>query len=240
MRNYMTLEEAASEIGRDVYKGTPQVSSRVQQKLGEFRGRERLSYEYSIRGGWPGDAEELVALGVKLELPIFQQHPDAMRRWLNAELFSRVYPELALGQQNDLDHPSLVSTIEGNWPSYIYAERLLGMMPTLLTALEENPDTRRAFWPIFRPEDAIRSMAPTRVPCSLGYQALLRRVGEQTHLIWVYLQRSADYDHFWLSDVWLARQLQVELAGRLKVVPGVFIHYVISFHSFLIEGQEVY
>ena len=52
MRLFQNLSEAESEIRRDIAKGTPVESSRVQQRTGlKLQGRERVSYNYSIQNG---------------------------------------------------------------------------------------------------------------------------------------------------------------------------------------------
>lgn len=241
MRVFETLADAADELRRDVYKGAPLTSTRVQQRTGiELPGRERLAYTYSILGGWPNGAADLVALGANLGFKPYVEHPAEMLQWLCAERTNRLYLFPPHDHKPELLHPALKTTLEGNWPSYTYPERLIGADETMIQALREQPDSRRAFWPIFRPEDAGRMGAPTRIPCSLGYQAMLRQVGGSTRLILFYLQRSADFDNFWLSDIWLARQFQEHLAHDLDVAPGQLVHMVISLHSFEVEGSEVY
>ena len=110
----------------------------------------------------------------------------------------------------------------------------LAISPTenQMVALKKNPDSRRVYWPIFRTKDSLRAGAPSRIPCSLGYQAMIRKVGGTDHLILTYLQRSADFDRFWLSDIWLARKFQLNLAEALQIQGGALIHFIISFHSF--------
>jgi len=239
MRYYATLPEAMSEIRRDLAKGPRVISTRVQQHTeGQFPGREILGYTYSIDPkGFPQTAEGLVALGQKLQFSTFNEHADEMISWLKIELACRV--DNSLGTLTEIMHPALKSTIEGNWPAYTYAERLHGAMDALQMALK-TPDTRRAYWPIFRPEDALRAFAPTRIPCSLGYQAIIRNTSSGPELNFFYLQRSADFDTFFLSDIWLANRFKEILAERLEIAPGQFIHNIISLHSFQVEGTEIY
>lgn len=239
MRVFETVADAISEIRRDVYKGTPLVSSRVQQRVGEnLPGRERLGYSYSILGGWPDSPVHLVDVAVKQGLTFWGKHQDSIIDWLYAEESAREFS--VLGEATEKKHPALQSTFEGNWPAYTYSERLLGAIVAMENALSQSPDSRRAGWPIFRTEDAIRAGAPTRIPCSLYYQSILRKVGNEEHLMMFYVSRSCDYDTFWLSDIYLAHRFQLALAERLGKVPGQLVHMIISFHSFQVENTEIY
>jgi thymidylate synthase len=114
------------------------------------------------------------------------------------------------------------------------------MDAAVIAALRKNRDSRRVFWPIFRPEDAIRAGAPTRIPCSLGYQFVLRELAGDERLLLFYLSRSVDFDTFWLSDLWLAHKMQVHVAGELSTNVGYLSHFIISFHSFAVNDQEIY
>jgi len=61
-----------------------------------------------------------------------------------------------------------------------------------------------------------------------------------------YLQRSCDFSKYWLTDVWMARQFQksvLELVNqevRDEIHLGSFTHFIISFHRFLLPGEEDY
>lgn len=244
-RVFQELAEAIGEIKRDVYKGIAVSSSRVQQRVDEeLPGRERLGYLYTIMGGFPITVLELMDLGKEFEFPMFLKDPDGMKTWLyrewNARLEAVDHLGVSLSKPSEEAHPALKTTFEGNWPAYTYNERLYGAMEAMHEALERSPDSRRAYWPIFRPEDSLRAGAPTRIPCSLGYQALIRKVGDSNKLLFYYMSRSVDYDTFWLTDIWLARQFQVNLAERLDQSVGSITHFITSFHSFTVENTEVY
>lgn len=251
MRIYTNLTEAVSEIRRDLSKGFEVSSSRVQQRTGlSLKAKERMCYSYAIEGGIPHTPEDLVRFGIENEFKLFVENDfDEMALWLRREIESRIFPVTHLSRHlNDEKfpvpvesiHPALQSTIEGNYPSYTYPERMYAALEVLENILIEDPDSRRAFWPIFEQKDALRAKYPTRVPCSLGYQALIRRIDRRDYLTLVYLERSCDFDTFWLSDIWFARQFQLHLAQDLAVLPGQLVHFITSFHSFAVDGQEIY
>ena len=238
MRYYLNIKEALSEIQRDLAKAPSLVSTRVQQRTGqELKGRETLGYSYAIEeGGIPTLCEDLIKIGKAFGFSTFND--PLMLRWLFSEIRIRRFG--IINELNEVNHHALAQTIEGSWSAYTYGERLHGAMEAMKEALSTSPDSRRAFWPIFRPEDSLRAAAPTRIPCSLGYQALIRDTRQGPRLVLYYLQRSADFDTFFLTDIFLAHRFQMSLAEELNVLPGQFLHTIISLHSFAVEGQEVY
>lgn len=243
MRVFESLGDAASEIRRDISKGPKMISTRVQQQIGlNLETRERIGYTYSVLGNFPPFSFELVEFAIEEGFVFWEEHKIAMHQWLEAECKARIAPGLFLewDEPTEVEHPALSKTFEGSWPSYTYTERMIGGFDALYASLKKDPDTRRAFWPIFRTEDSIRASVPSRIPCSLGYQAMIRKVGASEKLILTYLQRSADFDRFWLSDLWLARKFQENLANSLELECGAIIHFIISFHSFDVTTEEIY
>jgi hypothetical protein len=251
-RLFETLYDAALEIRRDLAKGTQMKYTRVQQLTDQnLDGRERQGYSYAVRDV-PTDFGEIIRIGQELGFEPYVNTPEEMETWANEEIRYRCWPESYLeGTPTEMRSPLLRGTVEGQHLSYTYAERLNGMIPAMVRAIETSPDSRRAFWPMFLPQDAIRSCAPTRIPCTIGYQAMLRQVDEtETTLLWFYLQRSCDFDRFWLTDMWFARMLQKAVAGELysahlvggqgPVTPGAVYHYVISLHSFMDSAISIY
>lgn len=246
MRVYENLEHAHSEIERDIYKSPVVESSRVQQreKL-ELVAHEAIGYSYSILpGGIPENVSDLVRLGARLNQTVFMgMNREPLTRWLYAEEAARFWPQSRIGEKpTELLHPALRTTIEGSYPAYTYTDRLFGAIPLMVDTLKKNPDSRRAYWPIFCPVDTNRMMQPTRVPCSLGYQALIRERNGKKELQLIYLQRSSDFENFWLTDIYLAYRFQVQLLEEFnfKYIMGSTTHIITSFHSFNVHDQEIY
>lgn len=253
MRQFTSLADAVYEVRRDCYKSTPVEVTRVQQREGlDLTARERLGYHYVVTGGWPDSPGELVRMAIDSGyLPYWKEHAVEIEEWLTQELELRTNAE-GFRENNDLSetaHPALQTTIEGNWPSYTYTERLYGAIPTICDILTHAPDSRRAFWSVWQPQDSRRAMSPTRVPCSLGYHFCIRDVNGTPTLMTTYLQRSADFDIFWLSDIWFAYKLAQTVREKLwlsgapaftNLQVGPVQHMIMSFHSFLAEGQEIY
>jgi len=247
MRVFQTLTEAESEIRRDLSKGPEIISTRVQQQTGlALNGRERMGYQYSVMEV-PSSVSDLIRFG-KEHFQVYRDHELAITSWLKDELYRRLYPNEWYDtfdedppDCSEIKHPLLKSTLEGNYPSYTYQARMVGARQQVARTLRANPDTRRAYWPIYLGIDALRNGDPTRVPCSLGYSAMIRDMGDgQQKLILFYLERSCDFDHFWLSDVFFARKFQAMIAEDLGIKVGALIHYIISFHSFDVATAEIY
>lgn len=244
MRVFQNIGEAISEIRRDVFKSPLVHSSRVQHMTKEAVAHEATNYAYTILD-FPETAHEWVAHGVRENIYSAVDF-DTMVDWLHEE--ERIRLAWWPGAINEKAHPQLALVLEGNEPSYTYTDRLHGAVMSLSALLEKSPDSRRGFWPIFQPEDAKRSVRDTRIPCSIGYQVFIREVNGIPTLHLTYIQRSCDLDHFWMSDVWLARQFQRYLLKYLcnqlepdhgptpPIVLGSFSHIVLSLHSF-VEGE---
>lgn len=238
MRVFTNMVEAHSEIQRDLSKSPEFVQTRVQHLVQKATVREAMNYAYTIMN-FPDDATELVDLMVQRDVISATARQDYIE-WLNAELSVRLdwYP----GVRTEFIHPNLRTLLEGSEPSYSYSDRLRGAIQGMAATLAQAPDTRRAFWPIFQPEDAVRAPRLTRVPCSLGYQATIRHVNGEARLHLTYLMRSCDFGHFWWTDLWLAREFQkalrTELLAYSDVVPdlGHLTHIVLSLHDF-IDGE---
>jgi len=240
MRVFENLEQAYSEIQRDLYKSPSVVSTRVQNKVGlSLDGREAFGYTYAILGGIPESIPDLISFGQDHDLPLYVEHPDEMEEWLSYEVQDRLFPDSALTlPAADELNPALKTVMEGEHFGYTYRERLVGWYDALFATLEKNRDSRRAYWPMYRQLDALRSSMPTRIPCSIGWQGMIREVNQVATLLWFYLQRSCDFQNFWLSDIWFARKMQERVAVGLDIQPGALVHFVISFHSFI--DEEIY
>lgn len=251
MRTFDTYREAISEIRRDISKAPVVTSGRVQQHRIAGRVHEATNYGYTIlRGGMPVSRKEFLA-ETQRAFPFWQKHGDAIAQWLQAEERARYSLWLLETAHEeslpDLLHPEISTLREGNTFAYTYQDRLVGARDALLAALVSDLHTRRAYWPIFIPEDAVRARRLSRIPCSLGYHIMVRPVpglGELLEL--TYLQRSCDFDRFWASDIWLAYALQQRLIQQWNYMygetqplrAGSLSHFVLSLHAFI--DDEVY
>lgn len=243
MRLYTSLEEAASEIGRDLSKapkvegsgvqGTQRVGSSTHEILG-------YSYELSVPTGLP-HTDEVFDVGTKFNLMPFKTEHE-LRAWMIEETELRI--TWNPGVTSEKMHPLLKNYTP---PAYTYGDRLRGMVKSIVQLLLVEPTSRRAFWPIFVPEDAAQAHGEYRIPCSLGYQFAIRTLKDKAYLHMIYYQRSCDFNKYWITDVALAFRIMnaiVEEAiqwtsdseDRLEM--GHLTHMLGSLHSFI--NTEVY
>lgn len=241
MRIFTNLEEAASEIKRDIYKSPVIPVNRVQNLYIEDSGvHEALDYSYSVIE-MPKNINQLVKLGVDLGF-WGQNEVIEIEHWLSNELPSRLnwLPKYI----TELLHPHLNKLQKNSEPDYTYTDRLRNSLEVISKPIINDLFTRRSFWPIFQIEDSIRSSRMVRIPCSIGYQALVRPVGDILCLHVTYMQRSCDFNKFWLTDIWLARQWQLQLIERIRsstnfdLKCGNTTHFITSLHAFI--DDEVY
>jgi thymidylate synthase len=228
MRVFQNMTEAYLEIKRDLAKSPSFVQTRVQHLQKQANVREAMNYAYTVMEG------------------ITAVQRSNLKTWIPRELEARLYWQPGL--ITEADHPALKQLLEGQEPSYAYTDRLRGAVDMFVDTLSTNTDSRRAYWPIFQPEDAVRAVRLTRIPCSLGYQMVLRSVGgrEDLFLHMTYIMRSCDFGTFWWSDVWLARQFQQHVLSEIAYRAGLssehgprlgyFSHIILSLHSF-IDGE---
>lgn len=249
MRVFTSLSNAESEIRRDLTRANKVPSPRVQNKALDVAtvSTEAMDYTYTLEASSvPENPPELIDFGRQrfswMKPPYVA---DSLQGWLIDQSLERQNLLRPL-PPSDLVHP-LLRDLE-SWPSYTYRERLVGMVDEVTNILLLNPYSRRAWWPIFHPGDSFRASGESRVPCTLGYWFNVREVfGRSRFLNMTSVMRSMDFEHFWLTDVYLAVMFQRKILRRLReawkgeerVDLGWFTHQVLSFHYFS-EDTEVY
>lgn len=113
-----------------------------------------------------------------------------------------------------------------------------GDLNDLVTVLAQEPTTRQAYLPVFFPEDLGAALSNARVPCTLGYNFIMRH--SKLHI--VYFIRSCDFSIHFRDDVYMTIRLllwvleQCRLAapqnGWDLVTPGSFTMHITSLHVF--------
>jgi thymidylate synthase len=127
--------------------------------------------------------------------------------------------------------------------SHTYPERLwpkdLGMsgvrfdiadLNTAINVLKNDPETRQCFVPIWFPEDGEASLKGERVPCTIGWQFLLR----DNKLHCLYFIRSMDAVRHAHHDIWFCNAMTQYMINKasLDVEVGYLSMSVGSFHCF--------
>lgn len=111
-----------------------------------------------------------------------------------------------------------------------------GDLRDIISQLNNEPQTRQAYMPIFFPEDT-GAVHGGRVPCSLGYHFIYRN--GLLHINY-YLRSCEVYRHF-RDDCYLTVRLLLWVLDELRkldkkwdsVSPGTYWMYITSFHCFV-------
>lgn len=103
-----------------------------------------------------------------------------------------------------------------------------GDLSDLVEMLQDNPNTRQAYLPIWFPEDLRAAQLGERVPCSLGYH-FIRNGGK---LDCVYTLRSCDLVRFYRDDMYMAGRLLQWVATETSQLPGKLVVHINNLHCF--------
>ncbi len=124
---------------------------------------------------------------------------------------------------------------EAGFFDYTYSERLYWQIPAVINVLRADPDSRQAVMQIYDyHRDSPFRGGVKRVPCSMFYQALIRR----DQLDFSYSMRSCDFYTHFPYDMALAIRLLEYLATALNVRPGYLKHHIVSLHAFKKDFKE--
>lgn len=114
---------------------------------------------------------------------------------------------------------------------YTYNERINPQinLPLIVKQLQENPDSRQAWLPIYHPKDLRYMGGLRRIPCSLGY---FFRVSSEGSLCLTYVQRSADAVTHLGNDILLAWYMMEYVASNIGIPVGHLTHHIFSLHVY--------
>lgn len=119
---------------------------------------------------------------------------------------------------------------------YSYPDRMADTLPAVIKLLKQDPNTRRAYLPIFDPKEDEVDNLTARIPCSLGYLFQYRNGA----LNMTYLLRSSDFFEHFNNDIWLASKLQHHVAQSVGMPVGNFCHFIMSFHCFAKNVKDAF
>lgn len=106
----------------------------------------------------------------------------------------------------------------------------IGDYNTLLEVIKKDPQTRQAYLPIYFPEDLGASAIGERIPCTLGYQVIIR----DNELNIFYPMRSCDVLRHLHNDIYFANLLAIDIKEKcgLDVKIGKLHFVATSLHCF--------
>ena len=236
MRLYATFDEVVSEIERDLKELA------IVYRSGSVQDIDTRGYE-----GY--NTHELMNYGYTISPAIVPDYQDWDEyTYIEEEFQERVdglphNPGLAWYQDEEYWKEFLDSDGEFD---YTYSERMYQWLSFITDMLENDPNTRRAWLAIWNRTDLVNSRQGSnygRVPCSLGYQFMLREGRLHLH----YVMRSCDFIKHFKKDVVLALKLQEyvvnhinEHMGMQLVSMGTFTHTIFSLHAFEKDLEGVF
>lgn len=123
----------------------------------------------------------------------------------------------------------------------------LGDLSDLVNMLIKNPHSRQAYLPVWFPEDT-GAIENQRVPCTLGYQFLIRRGRVDA----TYFIRSCDILRHFPDDVYLAGRLVQWVTQEVNngqfhhtqspnaLIPGTLTMHIVNLHYFRGDEYQVH
>jgi len=217
--------------------------------------RDRLVKEGTLvqTRSWQGTAKppmmlELLHVSEKVEMLCsakgVSNAVNAKQPWANIHFKERVGGK---AMNPDPSHNMWARTTEeymisGKKFSHTYSERMwshglhsgiryeIADLNTLVRVLKVEPDTRQAYLPMFFPEDLTASLEGERVPCSLGWQFIVRN----GRMDCFYPMRSCDALRHLQNDLYFANKLVLWLLEKtgIDAIPGTLHFVATSLHCF--------
>lgn len=233
MRAFRNGVEALKEIERELFEmGITNQPYSFQNKVVEynedFLTKELIGYSYSL-----SNFDDILSI-----FPFMYEDPDERERVLEycyKEFLERiskppVNPGKSWKERPEVWEPFLND--KGMF-DYTYSERMSNQISKMITMLLLNPGTRQAVMPIYdRHLDEHLTGGRGRIPCSMYYQFIYRKIGEVKELTLIYTMRSCDfYTHFPI-DMYLAIRLLNHVGAVLNANRKKFIHFIGSLHAY--------
>lgn len=127
--------------------------------------------------------------------------------------------------------------------SYTYSERMNEQLNKIIYELQKNPGSRQCVLTIYDYHLDLSSIGgKRRIPCSMYYQFLRRRINDVDCLSLIYTMRSCDfYTHFPI-DTYLALSLLEFVAMMTSTKPFFFTHLMGSLHAYAkdFKGRRIF
>ena len=236
MRAYKDMEEAVKENIRDLLvRGITTETKSYQDK--KLTGKDRF-------------VKELIGVSFRIDKPllkrkealqyIFKDEADKIEKYCIQEVKDRVSgKQLNPGNSYKIRADMWNKFLEGNNKfSYTYSERYWNhdQLNTVIKTLKGDKGTRQAVlmvWDQNIDMDSKKVGGGNRIPCSLGYQFLIRN----DRLYCIYNMRSNDFLGHHVIDLWCTAELMKWMVEKLKPTYkdlriGSLIYQAGSLHAF--------
>lgn len=230
-RIYQNCKEMISEEFRNLTElGTTVQSSTMQDKdvrnNDEYKTKELIGNTFTILN--TSDKEEMFKIlkdKYKLDISLKWAKDDFKERISNREINPGEAWKIRKNIWSEFLH-------DGKF-AYTYNERIKPWKNEIATQLKNNINSRQAIISIFNPSKDVKSMGgKSRVPCSMFYQFIVRKLNGKDKLNMIYVMRSSDLLTHFVNDVYLAIKMQEWIAKQIGIEIGMFTMFISSFHAY--------
>jgi thymidylate synthase len=223
MRFFKDFPEAQNEVSRDLAELGMLVQPETMQAIyvadnPEFQTKELANYIYTVTRP---DYTEIEGV-----------HEDWIHREWRDRLAGGLNPGTAWKQREEIWRPLLeADDPKGNIArfSYTYSQRMGGEhIIAIIDEIKLHPHSRQLFLPVWDRNIDEKRRGKKRVPCSLGYQFMMRN--DAIHI--TYMMRSCDLFTHFPNDIAMANIMQSFVAEQTGYEVGSFTHFIGSLHAY--------
>lgn len=234
MRIYSSVLEAVKEIERDLFEMGVENKALTVQDLdvknnSNYDSKELIGYGYVITKFDEFDLNDLFTFFFEDE-----SEKEAIVSYCKQELSERLSGcALNPGMSWEYRRDYWERFLHEKKFSYTYSERISDQFLRVVQELMEAPESRQCMITIYDKHLDLKNLrGAKRIPCSISYQFLKRRVSGRYKLFMIYVMRSCDfYSHFPI-DLWLAINMGKSIGDLVGCELYSFTHFMGSLHSF--------
>lgn len=246
MRIYTSVPEAVREVERDLWEMGIDVHPQTMQDKAVadddgYATKELQAYGFKIVDySWSEQMErEVIDYVFRATTPDYQE---AVHAYVRQEFNDRVSSESSNPGRSYLHRDELWREYMDHRGKfhYTYSERIVPQLAGVIKELRTRRESRQGIINIHSNIASIRSEEAQlcadwahkggvgRVPCSLHYQAMIRR----NALDFIYSMRSCDFLTHFPVDILLALRMQQFIAHHTQVNTGNFTYFTGSLHAY--------
>lgn len=256
MRIFTYFKEAFPELKRELSEmGTDIAPQTVQDKIvannPDYATKELQNYVYTVTNPDPShltpfqpwaDAEwEERKAGIEGK-PVNPGQAWKMRQEAQGDLITwSDYLEVdgipAHGEKGKMRAAELADSGRAAF-AYSYGDRfdIGSQVLEIIQRLKEDNQSRQLYISLWDPHVDPQRLGYRRVPCSLGWHLMYR--GGKLNI--TYFMRSCEFATHFQNDIYLTLKLQRYIAEKSGLEPGMFVHWISSFHIYARHLKNVF
>jgi len=231
MRMYHSAIEAVKEIERELFEfGINNQSFSVQdlkvKDNPDYDSKELINYGYVLTEF--GDINDI------FDFFFSQEEAKNIRCYCQKELEERASGQsINPGEAWEFRRNYWQKFLHGGKFSYTYSERMFYQLYRVINELRHSPGSRQCVITIYdSPRDLSNWGGSGRIPCSLHYHFMRRKISGTYYIFMSYIMRSCDYYTHFPIDLWLGVNLGLYVSNQLGDKLHSFTHFIGSLHAF--------